>query len=115
VTRDRIIPVLLSVAVIVAVAIVQERSRPLAALLASMPLTAPLAMWIVFSASQGDHRQTADFVASMALGFVAAIAFVAACWLALRQRWPLPAVLASGAVAWLTVVLLPRLAVSWMR
>ena len=33
-------------------------------------LTAPLAMWIVFSGSRGDHRQTADFVGSMIAGFV---------------------------------------------
>jgi len=60
VTRDRIVPVVLSVAVIVAVALLQARSRTLAALLAAMPLTAPLAMWIVFAASDGDHRQLDD-------------------------------------------------------
>jgi len=38
------IPVILSVLVIILVAIVQERSRYLAAIIAAMPLTAPLAM-----------------------------------------------------------------------
>jgi hypothetical protein len=115
VTRDRVVPVVLSVAVIVAVALLQARSRTLAALLAAMPLTAPLAMWIVFAASDGDHRQTADFVASMALGFVAGPAFIAGCWLALRQQWSFPLVLAVGAAAWLGTVLLPSLAWRWMR
>jgi glycerol-3-phosphate acyltransferase PlsY len=43
-----VLPVVLSVLVIVVVAVVQERSRHLAAIIATVPLTAPLAMWIVF-------------------------------------------------------------------
>ena len=62
---ERAVTVLLSVLVVVLVAVVQERSRHLAAIIATMPLTAPLAMWIVFSASRGDQRQTGDFVGSM--------------------------------------------------
>jgi uncharacterized membrane protein (GlpM family) len=85
--RDRVMPVALSVLVIVVVAIVQERSRALAGVLATIPLTAPLAMWIVFSASGGDQRQTADFAASMIGGFVACLVFVLACWFGLRQAW----------------------------
>ena len=48
---ERAVTVLWSVLVVVLVAVVQERSRHLAAIIATMPLTAPLAMWIVFSAS----------------------------------------------------------------
>ena len=51
----RVVTVLLSVLVVVLVAGVQERSRHLAAIIATMPLTAPLAMWIVLSASRGDQ------------------------------------------------------------
>jgi len=84
------VTVLLSVLVVVLVAVVQERSRHLAAILATMPLTAPLAMWIVFSASRGDQRQTADFVGSMVIGSVASLLFVLACWFGLRQEWGFP-------------------------
>ena len=85
--RERVVPVALSVLVIVLVAMVQERSRYLAAIIAAMPLTAPLAMWIVFSASQGDQRQTADFVGSMVVGFAATLVFVLTCWFGLREAW----------------------------
>lgn len=66
----RVVTVLLSVLVVVLVAVVQERSRHLAAIIATMPLTAPLAMWIVLSASRGDQHQTADFVGPMVIGSV---------------------------------------------
>jgi hypothetical protein len=67
---ERALTVVLSVLIVILMAVVQERSRHLAAIIATMPLTAPLAMWIVFSASRGDQRQTADFVGSMVVGAV---------------------------------------------
>ena len=97
-TRERVVPVVLSVLVIVVVAVVQERSRHLAAIVATMPVTAPLAMWIVFSATRGDHGQTADFAASMFGGLVGELGVRAAhAGLGFRQQWSFPLVLAFGA------------------
>ena len=106
--RERVVPVVLSLLIILAVAVAQERSRHLAAIIATMPLTAPLAMWIVFSASGGDPRQTADFVGSLVIGSVASLIFVLACWFGLRQGWGLVTTIAFAAAAWLVVVLAPR-------
>jgi hypothetical protein len=110
-----VVPVVLSALIIVLVAVVQERSRPLAAIIATMPLTAPLAMWIVFSATQGDHSQTADFAGSMLVGSVASLAFVLACWFGFRQLWSFPFVLVFGSAIWLAIVLLPSLVGRWFR
>jgi hypothetical protein len=109
-SQDRLIPVLVSVAVIVLVAPVQERSRALAAILASMPLTAPLALWIVYSASNGSHEQTAAFAGSMLVGFLASVVFMVPCWLGLRQAWSLPVVLVLAGLAWLVAIAL----VAWL-
>ena len=57
---ERAVPVLLSALIIVLVAVVQERSRYLGAIIAAMPLTAPLAMWIVFSAKASEARCRVD-------------------------------------------------------
>jgi uncharacterized membrane protein (GlpM family) len=107
------VPVVLSVLVIVLVALAQERSRHLAAIIATVPLTAPLAMWIVFSATQGDHSQTADFAGSMLVGVVASLVFVLACWFGFRQHWSFPMVLVFGSAIWLAIVLLPSLVGRW--
>jgi uncharacterized membrane protein (GlpM family) len=108
VIRERLVPVALSVLIILLVAVAQERSRHLAAIVATMPLTAPLAMWVVFSASRGDQRQTADFAGSMVIGSVASLVFVLACWLSLRQQWGFAITLAFSAALWLLIVLAPR-------
>lgn len=106
--RDRVIPVALSLLVILLVAVLQGRSRHLAAIVATMPLTAPLAMWIVFSASSGDQRQTADFVGSMVIGAVASLVFVLGCWFGFRQAWGFPITMVFSSAIWLLVVLVPR-------
>ena len=113
--RERIVPVVLSVLVIIVVAIVQERSRGLAAIIATMPLTAPLAMWIVYTASHGDERQTAEFVGSMVTGFAASLVFVLACWFGFRHGWSFGATLALASAIWVAVVSLPPLAATWVR
>jgi uncharacterized membrane protein (GlpM family) len=105
---ERVVTVLLSVLIVVLVAVVQERSRHLAAIIATMPLTAPLAMWIVFSASRGDQRQTADFAGSMVVGALASLVFVVACWFGFRQGWGLAITLASAGAVWLLIVMIPR-------
>lgn len=107
-TSEKIVTVLVSVLIIVLVAVIQERSRHLAAIIATMPLTAPLAMWIVFSASRGDRRQTADFVGSMVIGAVASVVFVLACWLGFRREWGFPATLVSASAIWLLIVVIPH-------
>ena len=111
--RERTVPVLLSVLVIILVAVVQGRSRYLGAIIAAMPLTAPLAMWIVFSASQGDQRQTAEFVGTMVIGFAATFVFVLACWFGLRQEWGFLVTLAFASAIWLVIVSLPRWIGDW--
>ena len=101
---ERIVPVLLSVVVIILVAVVQERSRHWAALIAALPVSAPLALWIVFSATRGNHGQTAEFASSMLVGVGASMIFLVACWVALRFQWRFPLVLLFGGVVWLLVV-----------
>ena len=73
---EKIIPVAASVVIIVLVAMLEERSREMAAIAAVMPLTMPLAVWIVFSGSGGSHQQTAEFVRSMFTAYVPTLVFM---------------------------------------
>jgi hypothetical protein len=106
---EKALPVLASVIIIVLVAVVQERSRDLAAIMATLPLTAPLAAWIVFSASGGDHTHTAQFVRSMLAASIATVLFVLVCWYGLEQRWPFPVVMLVAFAAWSVLVAAPYL------
>jgi uncharacterized membrane protein (GlpM family) len=96
-------------AVIILVSVLQEKSRFVAAVLASMPLMAPLALWVVFAGSNGDHEKSAEFVAAMVPGVIATLGFVVGTFVALKYRLSFPWVLASGAASWLVVLSAGRL------
>jgi hypothetical protein len=59
----------------------------------------------------GDQRQTAEFVASMIVGFAATLAFVVACWFGFRREWGFLGTLVVASAIWLLLVSLPR----WVR
>ncbi len=79
-----IVPVVLSIVVIVLVAVLEKQSKLFAALTATMPLTAPLALWIVYSANAGEKTAVTNFSLSLLLGLLPTLAFLITVWLAAR-------------------------------
>ncbi len=55
-----ILPILLSIAVIILVAVLEKQSKFAAAITATMPIGATLAIWIVYSANSGDQQTMKD-------------------------------------------------------
>jgi hypothetical protein len=78
------LPVLLSIIVIIAVAVLEKQSKFVAAITATMPLAAALAIWIVYSSSEGDQESMTEFSRGLILGILPTIAFVVTAWLAFR-------------------------------
>ena len=95
-----ILPVLFSIVVIVAVAILEKQSKFVAAITATMPLTAALAIWIVYSSSEGESESMTDFSRGLVLGILPTIAFVVAAWLSFRAGLKLVPTLAIAYATW---------------
>ena len=95
-----IIPVILSIIVIILVAVLEKQSKLFAAITATMPLTAPLALWIVYSSSGGEKEAVASFTQSMFLGVLPTVAFIIAIWLAARAGMKLFPMLLTGYGVW---------------
>ena len=95
-----VIPVLLSIVVIILVAIVEKQSKLFAALIATMPLAAPLALWIVYSSNSGDKTAVSQFSLSLLLGLLPTIGFLITVWLAARAGMKLVPMLATGYGVW---------------
>ena len=79
-----VLPVLLSIVVIVLVAVVEKQSKLVAAITATMPIGASLALWIVYSANNGDRETMERFALGLLLGIVPTLGFLVAAWLAAR-------------------------------
>ena len=98
-TQD-VLPVILSIIVIILVAVLERQSKLFAAITATMPLAAPLALWIVYSSSGGDQEAVSNFTLSMFLGFLPTLAFIVTVWLAARAGVKLVPMLLTGYGVW---------------
>lgn len=93
--------------IIAAVAVVQARSRVLAGILAAMPLSIPLAMWIVYRETR-DLEQTAHFARATLLALLPSVAFVLTAWLLFSRRVPFGWSLVGSYAVWLGLLILLR-------
>jgi len=98
-TQD-ILPILLSIVVIILVAVLEKQSKFAAAITATMPIGATLAIWIVYAANSGDRETMKDFSASLLMGIVPTIGFLIAAWLSSRSGLKLVPMLLVGYIAW---------------
>jgi hypothetical protein len=95
-----ILPVLLSILVIILVAVLEKQSKLFAALTATMPLAAPLALWIVYSSNGGDKAAVSQFSLSLMLGLLPTLAFLVTVWLAARAGMKLAPMILTGYGVW---------------
>jgi hypothetical protein len=95
-----VIPVALSIVVIILVAVLEKQSKLFAAITATMPLAAPLALWIVYSSSGGEQEAVTNFSLGLFLGFLPTLAFTIAVWLAARAGMKLVPMILTGYGVW---------------
>jgi hypothetical protein len=100
VKSQNIVPVMVSITVIILVAVLQRHSKLAAAITATMPLSMPLALWIVYASAGGDRGTTAQFSRGMLIAMVPTIGFVVAVWLAARAGMKLVPMLLLGYGVW---------------
>jgi hypothetical protein len=95
-----VVPVLLSIVVIILVAIIERHSRWVAAITATMPLAAPLALWIVYTSARGEAQAVSEFSFNMLIGILPTLVFLLFAWIAARAGWRLGSILLTGYAAW---------------
>ena len=95
-----ILPVIFSILIIILVAILERHSRFVAAITATMPLGAPLALWIVYASAKGETSAVTEFSFSMVIGVLPTLGFLLIAWLAAKAGWRLLPILAAGYGAW---------------
>jgi hypothetical protein len=103
-TWQKILPVLTSIGIILLVAVARERSRALAAVLATMPINVPLALWVVSSGSNNDTQVMADFVRSLLISVAPAWVWLLIVFWAIRARWNLWLAIGAGYGVWAILV-----------
>jgi len=97
---QRVLPVLISIGIILLVAVLRQYSRTLAAVLATMPINIPLAMWIIASGESGNRAGFVQFTDTLLVGTISTLVFAFVVWLTVRAGWGLLPVIVAGYVGW---------------
>ncbi|MBZ0297449.1 MAG: hypothetical protein K8L99_33125 [Anaerolineae bacterium] len=96
----RVLPVIISIFVIIAVAVLREYSKTFAAIAATMPINVPLALWIAFSAGDVDQTARIAFAQGLLLGIFPTVLFLIVAFLTVRSGWGLVPTIIAGYIAW---------------
>lgn len=97
-----------SLLVIVAAAVIQQRSTYLAGIISVMPFKVVAVMWIVWENTR-DPLRLADATLGMVSGVVGTAVFLVVCWALLRAGWSFPFTLGTGFIVWAMVAFGPKL------
>ncbi|MBX7215033.1 MAG: hypothetical protein K1X39_13550 [Thermoflexales bacterium] len=99
---QKLLPVAASIAIILVVAVLREKSRTLAAIVATMPINMPLAMWVVASGLEGEAAQPvlAALARNMFIGLIPGFVWLIVVFVGLRLGWPVLGAIAAAYVAW---------------
>lgn len=97
---NKILPVILSILIIIGVAILREYSKSLAAVVATMPINVPLALWIVYAAEGGEAESMTQFAQALFINIWPSMAFLLIVWWAARAGWGILPMLTAGYVGW---------------
>jgi len=98
-TQD-VLPVVLSIVVIILVAVLEKQNKFAAAITATMPIGATLAIWIVYSANSGDQQTMKDFSVGLLMGIIPSLGFLVAAFFLFRAGLKLLPMLLVGYSVW---------------
>jgi hypothetical protein len=94
------LPVAVSIAIILLVAVLRNYSKSLAAIFATMPINLPLSLWVIASASDGDEAELATYAEKLVIGLIPTIVFMIVAWLATRAGLSVFPAIIIGYVGW---------------
>lgn len=97
---QRVLPVVVSIFIIIIVALARQYSRTLAAIVATMPINIPLALWVISSGEGGDQKGMVQFIEGLFIGLIPLLGFMGAAYFAARAGWSLVPMLVVGYLAW---------------
>jgi uncharacterized membrane protein (GlpM family) len=109
-TQD-VLPVVLSIVVIILVAVLEKQNKFAAAITATMPIGATLAIWIVYSANSGDQQTMKDFSVGLLMGIIPSLGFLFAAFFSFKAGLKLLPMLLVGYSVWgvlLGIIILTR-------
>jgi hypothetical protein len=100
ITWSRVLPVIISILIIIAIAVLKEISTRFAAVIATMPIGFTLGLWIVYSGATDPGEKMNDFTSSVLIAMIPNIIFIIVAWQAARHGFSLVPTLLVSYLIW---------------
>lgn len=98
---SRTAPVIVSILIIIAIAILRQYSRTLAAIVAVMPINIPLGMWIIYAGAEDKPAALTEFSEALAVNLLPAFIFIFVAWqMAKNGEQSLITIIVVSYIAW---------------
>lgn len=108
---ETVLPLIVSIVILIAIALLKEHSRLVAAITAFMPVNLSLGMWIVAANAQDEHQALVEFTQGLGFGGVPTLIFLLVVIWGARAGLRLGPLLLAGFAGWavgLGIMLLAR-------
>ncbi|MBE7468024.1 MAG: hypothetical protein DPW09_29690 [Anaerolineae bacterium] len=97
---QKLLPTLASIAIILLITVLRDKSRLLAAIIAVTPINIPLALWIVAGSTGDDPADLAGFSRTLFVGLIPVFLWLLTAFLAFRAGWSLWATFGVAYLVW---------------
>lgn len=91
---------IVSICIILAIAILRQYSKTIAAIAATMPINLPLGLWIVASSSENSQVALSEFSEALVLNLLPTMIFMIVVWQMTRIGYGLVPSILAGYAAW---------------
>jgi len=108
---NRLLPVIVSILIIIAIAVLRQYSRTLSAIIAVMPLNIPLGMWIIYAGAEDGQQAITEFNQALLINIIPTLFFMLVAWQLTRAGWGLWPTIGAGYAVWGAGLLL----LVWLR
>ncbi len=103
-TLQKTLPVIGSIAIILLIAVLRERSRTLAAILVTMPINVPLGLWLIASSTETDTKVMTEFMRSALLSLIPSVLWLLIVFVTLRAGWTIWQAIGTGYGVWVVLI-----------
>lgn len=97
---ERIAPVIVSILIIIAIAILRQYSAVFASIAAVMPINVPLGMWIVAAGDDNPKEALSTFSEALLVNIIPTIAFLVVAWQMTKAGYGLLPTIGVGYAVW---------------
>jgi hypothetical protein len=97
---NEVIPVIVSICIIIAVALLKKVSTEFAAIAATMPINIPLGIWVFMSGGDKSNQDLTSFTGAIFINMMPTLLFIVAAWFVLRNGGNIIMAIGIGYLVW---------------